>query len=142
MNRNKLKVCLVDDNKSFREALKYFIEINTDWEIVNEFHSGVDFIEQFNKVVLPDVVFIDYQMPGIDGILTAEQILYDCRFINFIAVTMYTNKLFLEELIGSGFKGCIHKKDVHTQLIPAVETVLKGSVYFVDMKTLPETPGK
>lgn len=45
---------------------------------------------------------------------------------------MNASKLFLDELIMAGFKGCIKQRNVYTQIIPAVCTLMKGGQFFKD----------
>lgn len=74
----KLRITLCDDDISITEklhnilisyAIKYDIEID-----VNTFHSGNELIKQFTGTDNPDIIFLDIEMPGINGIEAADYI--------------------------------------------------------------------
>jgi DNA-binding NarL/FixJ family response regulator len=52
--------------------------------------------------------------------------------IKIVAVTMHIEKLFLVQLIETGFKGCVNKSDIWANLNEALNTVYSGSIYFPD----------
>lgn len=68
-----MKSIIVEDEFPAREELKYFIKNFSDIEIVNEFDNGIDVLKfiQENKV---DVIFLDINIPLLDGMLLAKTI--------------------------------------------------------------------
>ena len=58
-----IRILLVDDQKSIRERLKSLLETEPDFDIVGMVDNGDDAIEQV-KLLIPDVVLIDMEMPG------------------------------------------------------------------------------
>jgi DNA-binding NarL/FixJ family response regulator len=73
---------------------------------------------------------MDISMPGIDGYTVTKMINWNNVHLKVIAVTMFTNKAYLEKLIGAGFKGCVFKSDVFKELPVAIEEVSKGQYYW------------
>ncbi|SMC57268.1 LytR/AlgR family response regulator transcription factor [Sporomusa malonica] len=68
-----IKVMMVDDEEPARSELRYLLEQFEEVEIIGEFKSG----EEASKAVLalrPHLIFIDIEMPGLNGIQTAEKI--------------------------------------------------------------------
>jgi len=131
MMRSGLKISIVDDNKIFRDGLRFFIENNTDWEIICEASSGIEFIEK-ECDDFPDIVLMDINMPGLNGIdSTFQYISKHSRFhIKVIALTMYAHDFHIQSFMEAGIKGCILKKDVYAELKVAVEKVMKNGVYY------------
>lgn len=68
-----MKVIIVDDEYPARKELRYFIEKYTDMDIVGEFDNGLDVLNfiQENKL---DVIFLDINIPKLDGMLLAKTI--------------------------------------------------------------------
>ncbi|EPZ55363.1 response regulator [[Clostridium] sordellii ATCC 9714] len=64
---------IVEDEFPAREELKYFIKNHSDIEIINEFENGLDVLKfiQENNV---DVIFLDINIPMLDGMLLAKTI--------------------------------------------------------------------
>ena len=67
-----IRILLVDDQKSIRERLKSLLETEPDFDIVGMVDNGYDAIEQV-KLLLPDVVLMDMEMPDIDGVLATQR---------------------------------------------------------------------
>ena len=67
-----------------------------------------------------------------DSISFLKNIQFKYPQINFIATTIHIDKLFLDDLIIAGFKGCIQKHNIYEQIIPAVARIMEGRLYFKD----------
>lgn len=112
--------------------MKYFLKSATNWEIGYEYSSGEEFDRKIRTKERPDIILMDYQMPGRDGIIVTKKYLFDFPMVKVIAVTMHTSELFLIDLIEAGFKGCVQKQNLYKHIIPAINTVLNGGYYFND----------
>ena len=68
-----MKCIIVEDEFPAREELKYFIKNHSNIEIVSEFDNGIDVLKfiQENSI---DVIFLDINIPMLDGILLAKTI--------------------------------------------------------------------
>ncbi len=130
MNKG-VKISIVDDNEIFRDGLRFFIENNTDWKIIHEVSSGTEFVN-LNIKDFPDVVLMDINMPGRNGLeSTFDFMVKHARFdIKVIALTMYLDDFHIKSFINAGISGCILKRDVYNQLSEAVDIVLNRGVYF------------
>ena len=129
METERLKIFIVDDNRSFRDAAKQYLKNELNHEIIGEASNGAEFLEKV-KTLNPDIVLMDLQMPEIDGIAAAKK----WNIINstgkVLAVTMFTEKAYLLRLIESGFKGCIFKTRFFADIVKAINTVYHGELYF------------
>ncbi len=68
-----VQVLIVDDQLPFREASRMVVEMTDGFEVVGEAQNGLEAIELVSELK-PDLVLMDVQMPGIDGIETTRQI--------------------------------------------------------------------
>ena len=129
MMEKRLKVFLVDDNATFRDAVKQFLEIELNCEIVGEAENGKQFLKTYNRLPA-DIVLMDIQMPEIDGIAaTKKWCMYNPQ-TKVIAVTMFTEKVYLLPLIEAGFKGCVFKSEFFNEIIKAIDTVMQNKMFF------------
>jgi two-component system, NarL family, response regulator LiaR len=129
MNTNKLKIIIVDDNATFRKAVKLFLIKELNCEIINEASNGAEFLKLKN-ILNADLVLIDIQMPEIDGLsATKSWCLYNSN-TKVIALTMFTEKVYLLPMIEAGFKGCIYKINFFSTVLEAIDKVMKGGLYF------------
>lgn len=129
MKPEKLKILIVDDNKSFREAVRFFLKTELNYDIVGEASNGKEFLEKI-KTVNADIVLMDIQMPEMNGIESTKKWCSLYPNTKIIGVTMFTEKAYLLQLIESGFKGCVYKTSFYAEIANAIETVANGGLYF------------
>jgi hemolysin D len=103
-----IRILLVDDQKSIREWLKSLLETEPDFEIVGMVDNGYDAIEQV-KLLLPDVVLMDMEMPDIDGILATKIIADSSLKTKVLVLTSYDSQDYVTKSIYAGAKGYILK---------------------------------
>lgn len=126
---DNLKIILVDDNDSFRKALKNLLLKEYDVQILFEATNGYEF-NSFKYLNSADLIFMDIMMPGIDGISLAKETLWKNCMLKIIAITMHVDKVYLETLIKAGFKGCLFKSNIFDELDNAMKSVMNGKFYF------------
>lgn len=129
MEVNKRKIILVDDNIQFRTNLKNYIESDLNCIVIAEASNGNEFILLPN-IKHADVILMDIAMDGMDGFEATQQILWKCFHLQIIAITMHMEKVYLVQLLETGFKGCVFKSDIFNHLRVAIDTVMNGKFYF------------
>ncbi len=124
-----MKIIVVDDNRSFLEALTFYIEENLKHQVIGSFESGMSILESpiINDA---DIILLDIEMPLINGFEVAQRILSKYKNQKIIAVTNYSEKAYLKELLVSGFKGCVLKNKVFDELSLTLNIVLNHGYYF------------
>lgn len=118
-------ILLVDDNALNRKLLRLILE-----------YSGYAILEAGNgerglqmiKALLPAMVLMDVQMPGMDGICALKAILADATtcHIPVVAVTSYAMKGDRQRLLGEGFADYIAKPINKDELLAKVATIVEG----------------
>lgn len=124
-----IKIILVDDNDAFRNAVKTLLVKKFKAEIIGEASSG----EEFNKIThlhFADVILMDIMMPDIDGITLTKYALWRNNHLKFIAITMHYDKVYLTTLLETGFKGCVFKSNIFSEITKAIDNVMAGRLYF------------
>ena len=124
-----MKLIIVDDSKVFRETVRDYLENELKHQVLAEAESGEQFLELPN-IMEADVILMDIEMGEIDGIHATKKLLYRLPYAKIIAVTMLLEKVFLEQLLGAGFKGCVFKNDVFIELEKALKEVVSGNLFF------------
>ncbi len=126
---NTFKVIIVDDNSAFLEGLTSLIETDNKYEVVATYTSG-DELLKYDKLNTVDLLLLDVEMPGLGGIKTAQLINFDYPRIKIIAITMYQEKVYLTQLIESGFLGFVNKTNVSEELFETIDRIIKGELCF------------
>jgi len=122
-------VILVDDHKLFREGLKLLLE-NLDYiKNVDAAGNGKEFLELIEKYQ-PDIVFMDIEMPEMDGITATQQALKLFPDLNIIALSMYGDENYYSKMINAGAKGFILKNSGIRDVETAIHNVVSGNNYF------------
>ena len=127
---NKIRILIVDDNPMMRMGLKGSLSCEPGMEVVGEASNGEDallLVEEFR----PDVITMDYQMPGYSGVVTTEKIKAKFPDANVILLSVFDSEEDILGAVRAGVKGYLTKKSGDIQeLIDAVLTVSKGETYF------------
>jgi DNA-binding NarL/FixJ family response regulator len=127
----KLKIIMVDDNVPFRTNLKIYIESKLGYRVIAEASNGLDFLALPN-IGIADIILMDIVMDEMDGIEATKRILWNRSYLKIIAITMHTEKIYLLQLVETGFKGCVFKSNIYDQLDDAIKTVLSGKLFIPD----------
>jgi hemolysin D len=120
-----IRILLVDDQKSIRERLKSLLETEPDFDIVGMVDNGYDAIEQV-KLLLPDVVLMDMEMPDIDGVLATKIIAHSSSETKVLVLTSYDSHEYVAKSIYAGAKGYILKGAPADEIREAVRFVNRG----------------
>ena len=122
-------VILADDHKLFREGLKLLLE-NLDYiKNVDEAGNGKELLKLIEKKQ-PDIIFMDIEMPVMDGITATQQVLKLHPGLNIIALSMYGDENYYTPMINAGAKGFVLKNSGIQDVEAAIQTVISGNNYF------------
>ncbi|WP_462280675.1 response regulator transcription factor [Salinivirga cyanobacteriivorans] len=126
---DNLSIILVDDHKLFREGLKSLMENFTYVGHVQEASNGREFLQLLDKST-PDVVFMDIEMPEMDGITATRKAIDAFPDLNVVALSMYGNENYYTQMINAGAKGFILKNSGIQDVENAIQNVMSGNNYF------------
>jgi len=124
-----IKVAVVDDQETVINIFKLFFENISDISLIGFANSGQDAI----KIVAqyhPDVILIDIEMPGMDGIEATEIITQHFAHTKVILFTSHDNKIIRSRAIKSGANGYVCKVTDLQDLDHAVYLVRQGFEFF------------
>ena len=121
----KTKVIVYEDNQVFRESLIRLLSSNTSFEVAGAFQNCVN-IEAEVTTLNPDVVLMDIQMPGVNGLKGLEIIRGISADIKVIMLTVFEDNQHIFEAICKGANGYLLKHSTPSQIFTAIDEVLKG----------------
>lgn len=102
------RIVIVDDIGETREYLRRWIEFEQDIEVVGMVGSGEEAIELV-KELKPDVVLMDFSLPGLDGIETTKAILEETPWVQIIMVSVEEDVEILKRAMLAGVRAFIPK---------------------------------
>src|SRR5919108_5979695 len=98
---DQIRVVLVEDNDVFREALELLLGLRPEIEIVAALSDGHDVVDVCRRLD-PDVVVMDYRLPGLDGVQATAAIVAACPDTAVVALTASANPRERGALIEAG----------------------------------------
>jgi two-component system, NarL family, response regulator NreC len=123
------RILVADDHASGLASLRLMIASRDDWEIAAQASDGAEAVEKAIEIS-PDVAVLDVQMPRMNGIQAAKQILKHCPGIKVLAVSLHNQRTLLTELKKVGVLGFVPKDRMAIDLLPALDTLLQGGTWF------------
>jgi DNA-binding NarL/FixJ family response regulator len=127
--KNKIKTIIVDDNSIFLEGISSCIMDDDRFEVIAKFSSGMQLLNS-KELVNADLLLMDIEMPELNGIETAKRVNFSYPNLKMIAITLYQDKVYLQQIIEAGFKGFVNKVKIPDQLFETIESVLKGKLNY------------
>lgn len=120
-----IRLLLADDQALVRGALSALLSLEPDLTVVAEVGSG-DMVLDAVREHRPDVVLMDVEMPGIDGIAATALVRASCPETRVLIVTTFGRPGFLRRAMQSGAAGFVVKDTPAAQLADAVRRVHSG----------------
>jgi two-component system response regulator NreC len=127
------RILLADDHAAGLASLRLMIAGRVDWEIAAQASDGAEAVEKAVELS-PDIAVLDIQMPRLNGIQAAKLILECCPETKVLAVSLHEQRPLLDELKKVGVLGFVPKDRIASDLLPALDTLLKGGTWFKKSK--------
>ena len=123
-----MRILIADDHGIVREGLISLIKSQVDMDVIGQAQDGADVV-QLAKELQPDVIIMDITMPGMNGIEATGLILAESPDTKIIALSMYSNKHFVTEMLKAGALGYVLKSHLFDELTKALHAVASGQHY-------------
>jgi DNA-binding NarL/FixJ family response regulator len=120
-----IRILLVDDQAILCQVLQTWLERESDLEVVGTAHDSQTAIEQV-ELLKPDIVLLDIQMPGMDGIAATQIICQRFPDTKVIVLSGYDSDTYLSNAIRAGAKGYLLKNTAAEDLAHTIRSVQKG----------------
>ncbi len=120
-----IRILLVDDQKSIRESLRMILESAPDLQVVGTASDGHTAIEQVSYLN-PDVVLIDMEMPGLDGVSATRIISQKFADVKVLVLSMHDDEALIAKSTHAGALGYLLKNTPPQELRAAVRFVQLG----------------
>lgn len=124
----KLRVLLADDHTMVRKGLRLFLETAPDIEVVAEAEDGCGALEKVAET-RPDVVCMDINMPGLNGIEATRQLIAAYPEVKVIGLSEHGYLVMVAQMIGAGALGYVFKSNAHVELLPAIRLASQNQTY-------------
>jgi len=123
-----IKICIAEDHELFRIGLRHVLNEIPNTKLLCEASNGLELIKSL-KSHLPDIIFMDINMPVLDGIETTKQIREKYPNIKIIVLTAAKDASYFEQLVSMGIKGFILKSASANEIRTAIAQINNGVTY-------------
>ncbi len=123
-----IRVLLADDHRVLLAALRALLDREADISVVAESDNG-EALVQLATETLPDVVIMDINMPGMNGIVATRRLKARHPDIKVIALSLHSDNHFVVEMLNAGAVGYLVKAGTGDELPRAIRAVAQGQTY-------------
>ncbi len=124
-----LRLLLADDHAAFRDGLRALLATIGDIEVTGEAATGDEAVARA-AALQPDVVLMDLNMPGLDGIEATRRIVGTSPHIAVLVLTMYEDDESVLLAMRAGARGYLLKGADRAEIVRAVRAVAGGDAIF------------
>ncbi|HEU5404880.1 MAG TPA: response regulator transcription factor [Gaiellaceae bacterium] len=114
-----VRILLVEDNEVFREALELLLGMRSDVQVVGAVGDGAAAVAAAVEH-RPDVVLMDYRLPGLDGIQATAQVVEAVPEVAVVALTASADDAEREALVEAGAVVCLNKDQELDDIVGAI----------------------
>lgn len=125
----KIKVFIADDHQLFCDGIKYILSESERFTVIGEASNGKELLEKMERIT-PDIILLDINMPVMNGIEAAREILKKNPDQAILVLSMYDSEEYYNAFIDMGVRGFLLKDSSNHELITAMEKIIKGDSYF------------
>lgn len=129
MTDSTIRVLIADDHKLFREGLSVLLGSLPYLEVVGEAETGKEALAKALEL-LPDVILMDIQMPGGDGLEATRRIVAEAPHVGVLMLTMFDDDESVFMAMRAGARGYVLKGSGQEELKRAVHAVAQGEALF------------
>ena len=121
-----IRILLVEDNEVFREALELLLGMRGDVEVVAAVGDGAAAVPACQEH-RPDVVLMDYRLPGLDGVQATAALRETCPDTAVVCLTASANTREIEALYQAGAIACLTKDQELDEIVGAIKSAVPAS---------------
>ena len=123
-----MRVLLADDHQVVRAGLRALLESTGRVDVVGEASSGEEAVNKARRLE-PDIVIMDLAMPGMNGVQATRRITELGLETKILVLTVHDEDDFLLPAMEAGAAGFLNKSVADTDLVGAVEAIMRGHSY-------------
>ena len=117
------QILLADDNQVILQLLRRLIESHAGWQVCGEAATGQEALAKAIELK-PDLLVLDFAMPGLNGLQVAEQISRACPNLPIILHTIHDFPEMIAEAKRVGIREVVSKGDTAARLLDTMESLL------------------
>lgn len=126
---DRIAVLIADDSMPFREGLRALLETVSDVEVIGEVTTGDEAVS-LAATCQPDIILMDIQMPGMNGLEATKRILEVSPHIRILMLTMFEDDDSVFAALRAGARGYLLKGALKAEILRAIRGAASGEAIF------------
>lgn len=124
----KITILIADDHTLVRETWSFILNMDSRFQVIAETGSGEEAVEQA-KLLRPDVVIMDINLPGINGIEATQLIRKYVPNTKILGVSLHTQPTYAHKMMQKGALGYVTKNSSREEMVKAILEIHEGREY-------------
>ncbi len=125
---NPIRIMLADDHPAFTAGIRAEIEKEDDMKVVGEASNGIEALRLAREIV-PDILLLDMEMPGLSGLEVAQQLHAEDTSILVLPLSGFRDPEYVFGVLENGAAGYMTKDESLRDIVEAIRKVMKGGVH-------------
>lgn len=123
--KTAIQILIFEDNVLLRESLTNLLALTGEYQVLASFPDCTDVVNQV-KLLKPDVILMDIDLPGINGIEAVQLIRKFDQQVQIIMLTVFDDNSHVFDAMYAGANGYLLKKYISDKLLHSIQEVLQG----------------
>jgi DNA-binding NarL/FixJ family response regulator len=123
-----IRVLIADDFKDWRRQVVLLFKTEPEWQVIAEAGDGLAAIQKAEELK-PDLIVLDIGLPKLNGIEAARRIRQLSPNSKTVFLSQNDSMDVVKAALNTGAQGYVHKSDAGSELLPALDAVLRGKQY-------------
>jgi two-component system response regulator NreC len=122
------RILIIDDHDLLRAGIHALLDDVAGLEVIAEAANGQDAV-LLAKKLSPDIILLDISLPDTNGLELAQKLILLEPRPYILMITVHEDKVMLKESLALGVSGYILKRASKTELIDAIQAMIRGEIY-------------
>lgn len=123
-----IRILVVDDYKDWRDQVRSLLQARPEWQIICEVSNGQEAVQRAEELK-PDLILLDIILPKLNGIEAARRIRQVSPDSKIAFLSADNSSDTVQVALETGAVGFIHKVRAHSELLPAIDAILRGGQF-------------
>jgi DNA-binding NarL/FixJ family response regulator len=123
-----IRVLVVDDFEDWRRKVQSLLKTRPAWQIIAQASDGLEAVQTAENLK-PDLILLDIGLSKLNGIEAAREIRRRSPSSKIIFLSLNSDLDIVQTALGTGALGYVHKTDAQSELLPAMDAVIRGKQF-------------
>ena len=123
-----IRTLIADDYEGWRRQVRLLFQARPEWQVIAEASDGSEAVQKAEELK-PDLIVLDIGLPKLNGIEAALRIRQVSPNSKILFLSLHNSPDVVQAALSTGARGYVCKTDAQSELVPAVDAVLRGKQF-------------